>query len=68
MRCTTCRQTRGPFVYMANGKDYCEGCAPRCGTWCVSDRPAVAATTRTSNSRALSRNGRDERGWSGRGE
>jgi hypothetical protein len=27
VRCTTCRRPEGPFVYMANGKDYCVNCA-----------------------------------------
>lgn len=29
VRCTTCRRPEGPFVYMANGKDYCVACAQK---------------------------------------
>jgi hypothetical protein len=29
IRCYTCRRPEGPFVYMANGKDYCMSCAEK---------------------------------------
>ena len=25
--CTTCRDRRGPFVYMQSGREYCQPCA-----------------------------------------
>lgn len=25
--CATCRDRRGPFVYMQNGREYCQPCA-----------------------------------------